>query len=279
MWNVLGTVPPSELLDARLEAHHAAQWIARATRAYCQPESDDSHTSMSWDSSAQALMGRPLTDDLTLGLRLENLTLLARSGRGDEYFSLIGQTEVSVDECLRDLIRYHNLDYQKLKEPGPYTLPAHRLDSGGAYGAADAKGREEFAKYYSNVTPFLEVVREAYLQASPVRCWPHFFDIATLLTFEQPGSSSSKKATIGVGLSPGDATFSEPYVYVSLWPYPPAENLPSLIPPAFWQVEGFTAVILRSGDLISEKSPERQETKVKAIIEQGVQESVELLTP
>ena len=206
MWKVLGAVPPVDLLEARLEAHHAAQWIARATRAYCQPEPDDSHTSMSWDSSAQALMGRPLTDNLILGLRLQDLTLLARSGRGDESFSLIGQTEVAVGEWLRDLIRCHNLDYQKLEEPGPYTLPAHGLNSGQVYGVADAKGREEFAKYYRNVTPFLEVVCEAYPQASPVRCWPHFFDIATLLTFDQKGSS--KKATIGVGLSPGDATFS-----------------------------------------------------------------------
>ncbi|MGB0909708.1 MAG: hypothetical protein ACPGYT_05050 [Nitrospirales bacterium] len=77
MWKVLGNVPPTDLLDARLEAHHAAQWIARATWSYCKAESDDSHTSMSWDSNAQALMGQPLSDDLTLGLRIEDLTLLS----------------------------------------------------------------------------------------------------------------------------------------------------------------------------------------------------------
>lgn len=272
---MLGVVPPSELIDARLEAHHAAQWIARATRAYCQPESDDSHTNMAWDSQAQALVSRPITANLTLGLRLEDLTLLARSKEGEESFSLIGQTEVAAGEWVGDLVSQYGLDYQKLKEPGPYTLADHSLDSGGTYGTAEAKSRKEFARYYSNVTPFLEVVYDTHSQASPVRCWPHFFDIATLLTFEQKGTSD--KATIGVGLSPGDATFPEPYVYVSLWPHPLKESLPSLIAPAFWQTEGFTAVILRSGDLISEISAEQQKTKVKAIIEQGVKESIQLL--
>ncbi len=275
MWKALGNVPPVELLEARLESHHAVQWVARATRAYCQPESDDSHTSMSWDSDALALMGHPLTADLTLGLRVEDLTLLAQSNRGNESFGLIGQTEGAVGDWLEKLVIRHDLDHRKLNEIGPYTLTHQYLDSGGKYGMADKKGIEELAKYYHNVTPILENVRTTYSHASPVRCWPHFFDIATLLTFNRKGTS--EKATMGVGCSPGDATYPEPYFYVSLWPYPSQENLPPVIEPAFWHLEGFTALILQSGDLVSKIQSEQQHSQVKIIIEQAIKESVELL--
>ncbi len=276
MWQTLGTVPPSKLVDARLEAHHAVQWVARATRAYCKAESDDSHTSSSWDSEVQALMGRSLTSDLRLGLRLEDLMLLAQSEQGNESFALVGQTESAVGEWLAKLVERHDLDPQKLNDPGPYTLEQHSLDSGGVYGTTEKKGIEELARYYSNAAPILEAVRDTYPQASPVRCWPHFFDIATLLTFEQ--KSTSDKATVGVGMSPGDSTFAEPYFYVSLWPYPPKESLPSVSAPSFWHLEGFTALIIRSSDLIAEKNTDQQQSKVKSIIERGVKESVELLT-
>ena len=276
MWKLLGSVPPAELLDARLEAHHAVQWVARATRAYCKPESDDSHTSMSWDSGSQALMGRSLTSDLTLGLRLEDLMLLAKSKRGEQSYSLIGQNEIAVGQWVAELVGRNNLDPKKLNEPGPYTLDDYRLDSGGVYGTADKQWVEELARYYSNAGPLLETIRATYPQASPVRCWPHFFDIATLLILGQ--KSTSETATIGVGLSPGDATYPEPYFYVSLWPYPPNENLPSAIPPSFWHLEGFTALILRSSDLIREKNAKQQQAQVKTIIEQSVKESIKLLT-
>ncbi|MCA9470496.1 MAG: hypothetical protein MRJ96_06095 [Nitrospirales bacterium] len=276
MWKTLGEVPPGELLDARLEAHHAAQWVARATRAYCQPEPDDSHTTMSWDSHSQALMGRPLSSDLTVGLHLTDLTIIGQSRQGEESFCLIGQTESSVGTWLAELVERHNLDPKKLDKPGPYTLDKHPLDSSMAYGSADKKSREELAKYYNNAAPILEAIRAAYSEASPVRCWPHFFDIATLLTLEQKGTS--EKATIGIGLSPGDATFADPYFYVSLWPYPPKESLPPVIEPSFWHLEGFTALIIRASDLVAKKYVELQQGKVKTIMEQGVKASMHLLT-
>ena len=56
---------------------------------------------------------------------------------------------------------------------------------------------------------------EERADGSPVRCWPHHFDIATLLTIA-PGQ------TIGVGLEPGDGYYDEPYWYVNQYPAPSA---------------------------------------------------------
>ena len=46
-----------------------------------------------------------------------------------------------------------------------------------------------------------------------MRCWPHHFDIATLIEV-------SPKQTVGVGMEPGDVYYNEPYFYVNMSPSP-----------------------------------------------------------
>ena len=69
--------------------------------------------------------------------------------------------------------------------------------------------------------------------ATPVRCWPHHFDIATLLNIGQENLQS-----IGIGLSPGDSNNREPYFYVTMWPYPDVEEV-SFSELLQWKVELF----------------------------------------
>ena len=51
-------------------------------------------------------------------------------------------------------------------------------------------------------------------------------------------------------MSPGDASYAEPYFYVTVWPYPEKEKLPgltvviSLINYRKWHTEGFIAVVV-----------------------------------
>jgi hypothetical protein len=57
-----------------------------------------------------------------------------------------------------------------------------------------------------------------------VRCWPHHFDIATLLSLGRGDPEGA--AAIGIGMSPGDAYYPQPHFYISPWPAPPADALP-----------------------------------------------------
>ena len=43
-----------------------------------------------------------------------------------------------------------------------------------------------------------------------------------------------EEIVIGVGLSPGDTYYAEPYWYVSPYPYPGLEDLPVLDGSGFW---------------------------------------------
>jgi hypothetical protein len=74
------------------------------------------------------------------------------------------------------------------------------------------------------------------LAAPPVRCWPHHFDLDTLVTVA-PGR------TTGVGLEPGDDSYDEPYFYVSVYPAPDVGRLPPLPPIGHWHTQNFAAAV------------------------------------
>jgi hypothetical protein len=54
----------------------------------------------------------------------------------------------------------------------------------------------------------------AIAEASEVRCWPHHFDLGSLIVVETSADGELTKS-IGIGLSPGDEAHAEPYFYVS----------------------------------------------------------------
>jgi hypothetical protein len=82
----------------------------------------------------------------------------------------------------------------------------------------------------------------------PVCCWPHHFDIAMVvqLAAEQAESAPS----IGVGLSPGDESYAQPYWYVSPWPKPDAAALPQAPVPGHWHTQAFTALVATGADIV-----------------------------
>ena len=83
-----------------------------------------------------------------------------------------------------------------------------------------------------------------------MRCWPHHFDVASLITLDA-GADAEEARTIGVGFSPGDGSYDQPYFYVTPWPYPEADDLPSLAGGAHWHTEGWIGAVLTAERVIS----------------------------
>ena len=104
----------------------------------------------------------------------------------------------------------------------PYEMPPHAVARGGKFTGWRSPAFAELERWYAAADRLLREVRRKQSHrpgnASPVRCWPHHFDLATLI--ELPPGASAVSATIGVGLSPGDGSYEEPYFYVTPWPYP-----------------------------------------------------------
>jgi hypothetical protein len=115
--------------------------------------------------------------------------------------------------------------------------------------------------WLANAASILSATFGSLEEASTIRCWPHHFDIATLLTFPA-ADDSGDAAHVGAGLSPGDGARPSPYYYVNGWPPPAAEDLPTLTGPGSWNTEGWIGAVLDAHEIVAHSSAEEQEQMV-----------------
>jgi len=255
-----GRTPPTSLVEARLLAHHALQWLARAARANLEAVSDDGHSSAEWDAGLAALVSQPMataSGEIRVGLRLVGFTLVVlRRGAVLDAFQLDHKTDAQagtwIDSKLKTL---------GLKPAGgvslPYAIPDHPVGHGAPYDCTNA-GRElgEIARWFTGAAELLEEFRAKHRALrpgpGPLRCWPHHFDIATLVRLEAGPHESAR--SVGIGLSPGDEYYAQPYLYISPWPPIADARLPPLPPPGHWHTQGFLAAVATGEEILALKN-------------------------
>jgi hypothetical protein len=275
-WRPIDGVNLKTLSAARAPAHYAAQWLARAGYAYVPPKPDSSHTNVGWDDALDGFTTHPLKGELRLGLKIPQLALVLIEGKATSSFAMDGRTDADVRAWLGKEMTARGLDAKALDKPFPYELPAHPIAKGGAYGASgNAKGLVTLAAWFGNANASLGRIREAHnkgkLQASPVRCWPHHFDLATLILLD---GDPEKGRSVNVGLSPGDGTYDEPYFYITPWPYPEQAKLPPLPPIGHWHTEGFTAAVALASSILESTDPQNE---TEAFLDAAVEGSIKAL--
>lgn len=268
-WKPLGQTAPIELVDARLQLHHAIQIVASAGITFLEPQPDDSHPNLGWVESLGALVGRDLPEkDVQVGLRLADPALLIvdKHERVREEFALNGRTLedgyswlTAMTDPAGGLIR------------AAYEIPHHAIGQGAAFSALPGAAFAELGRWFANAQDLLSDLAERTAGASPLRCWPHHFDLGMLVVVaSEPDGSLAK--SIGIGLSPGDESYAEPYMYVSPWPYPEPSALPALNGGGRWHTEGHTSVILTGSELVAgalNQQRDRLDTFLNAAVDAG----------
>lgn len=259
-WLPLRGVDRRRLSDARLQAHHALQWLARAARAYVPPQPDDGHTNLGWDGALGGFATHPFQNGDRLNLTMADLTLALHDGAAGapvQTFALDGRTDVQARHWLAGQLRARGLDTDALDAPSPYAIPAHAVAQGAPYGAAGvADALAELAAWFGNAGISLgaiqQQVTERKLTASPLRCWPHHFDLATLITV--PARHTDAAGSVGAGLSPGDEYYDEPYFYISVYPEPDPQMLPTLPMFGHWHERDFIAAVATADKIVAAAS-------------------------
>src|SRR5262249_14843197 len=122
------------------------------------------------------------------------------------------RTTAEAEAWLRGCVAKRGAAAEKFTLARHYEIPHHAVDDGSAFDASDRVAFAELAAWFNVAESVLENAR-AQNDGSEIRCWPHHFDIATLITVK-PGK------TVGVGLEPGDHYYDEPYFYVNANPQP-----------------------------------------------------------
>ena len=260
---------PTALAAARALAHRAVQWPARAARANLDPTPDDSHASLAWDPDMAALLSQPLDGGVRVGLHVAVLELVFAKGSRSEIFALTGKPETEAGDWLDGKLAAAGLKPASATKL-PYEMPpalfgraadeAPRLAALGVWFAAGAELLEELRRKHQHFKP----------GPSPVRCWPHHFDVAILVALDEGQAARS----IGIGVSPGDDYYAQPYLYLSPYPKPDTNDLPQLPPGGRWHTRDFFGAVATGTDILA--LPEPRAGLVK-IVDAAFEESLRRL--
>jgi hypothetical protein len=270
-WNHLGAVEPQDLKPARLNLHFAAQVVSGVGRTLLPAQQDDSHTSLVWQQRQGALVSQPVNGNkpFRAALHLERFRLMVLDLDENVLFesALAGKTVDQAYSWLSGAITSQlGQEFPGFK-PLHYEMPEHPLAGAGAFSFEPAAPFAELSLWYGNAESVLEELRRKH-GSTAVRCWPHHFDIATLIKL-------GDEKSIGVGLSPGDRSYDEPYWYVGPWPHPTAEHWPSLDGGGRWHTDGFLAAVLPADDFVRENN---QPKRLSEFLSSAISASKLLLT-
>lgn len=274
-WQRLGGVAPSRLRSARLEAHWAAQVIAAAGETFVPHVPDTSHTAMRWEAGRLVGATLPGAVPCRVALAVADLKLLILGGRKAPAaeLALVGSTLEEAYHFAAQAVRTHTgaARVPALAHPG-YELPVHPVAKGGRF--AGDPGLPELARWYANAAAVLERFQRETPGAGALFCWPHHFDLATLVALETDARGEPLR-TLGVGLSPGDAFIDEPYWYVNHAPETSRRELPALACGEWFRV-GWVGAVLRGSALVSAGAAAAQQARLDAYLASAVAASRQL---
>ena len=200
---------------------------------------------------------------------MRDLTLLLLTGEGGiaAQTDLAGRTLADAYQWASEAVktRTRGALARALVHPG-YALEAHPLEHGARFARGPAL--PELARWFANADLELRRVARETPGAGEVLCWPHHFDIATLVVLASDAVGDPQR-TVGVGLSPGDGFVSEPYAYVNHGPETDRAALPPLAA-GEWLREGSTFAVLRGSDLAAAGGASDQRARLRAFLDSAI---------
>jgi hypothetical protein len=263
-WKPIDPAAATRLSDARRQLHHAAQLATAFGISYLPKKPDDSHTNLEWIESEGALASNALYGH-RIAVRISDLSLVI----GAESLLLRGTTMEGAAEWARQVLSRAGLDGSHYTLARHYEIPSHPVATGAKFDASD-DDLHQLAAWYSNAAAQLEELRSRDARASDVRCWPHHFDIATLIV---PSGGKS----VGVGMEPGDNYYDEPYFYVNMYPSPSAGELPESVEgEGAWHTTEWIGAVLRGSHLTRDATS--QKSQVDRFIQSSVDTAIRLVT-
>jgi len=261
------------LAKSRIQLHYAIQPLAATATALCQVEADSSHMALSWEDGigfvTQSIVTsqpfRVALDPVSLTLSILNVDRQPIS-----TFCLNGKTLPAAFDWVKIVVDGLGADPAKIT---PISYPPDDFpDSDLAHGASfELQENTNLSAYYASGNRILQSIVTQEPSASPVRIWPHHFDLATLISIS--GKKNGEPMSVGVGLSPGDRSYDEPYWYVAPYPYPEGD-LPTLEEHGIWHAEHWVGAVLTASQF---SEPNASTAQVKAFLDSSIDACKKLL--
>jgi hypothetical protein len=256
-WQPVRPEDAAKLSDCRLQLQYAAQFGAAAGISFLEPRPNDSHTNLEWVSALGGLFSRaiPTGRPFRIGARPSKLALLivTEDNQPIAEYKLHGRTITDATEWIRSQIKSLGADPMRYTLRRHYEIPAHPVAIGESFDASAPRLFEELSKWFGNAATLLGTVARKTRGASEVRCWPHSFDIGTLIRV-------APDRTIGIGMEPGDDYYDEPYFYLNMSPQPSASRAKSrpLWGDGSWHTNEWVGAVLPGSRFGAASAQERQ---------------------
>ncbi len=259
-WIPLEEAGTEDLLGARLELHLAVQLPAAIGASLIAPRPDHSHSSLVWIGAgrlATELIEAKTPFRAALQLATMQLSVVQESGSVIHVLDLAGRTMDDayhwLDEQVNSLAGRGNI----VQRPDLGEIPYHPVKDGAPFECSEHRRLAELQNWYHDSYLVLTELGGRVAGVSPVRCWPHHFDIAVLINLDD---GRPEPASIGVGMTPGDDFCTEPYWYVTPWPYPETAELPRLSG-GFWHTGDWVGAVLVGSEVaMPEEARDQAET-------------------
>ncbi len=273
VWKTLPIPPVASLANARLRLHWGSQIPCAAASQLIKPLPDYSQGSLSYHQGLHAMLTRPLASHkgLQAGLNITECSLLLVDKKSQPIAKqpLVGLTLKEGMVWMAEALEKHGgKAVPELVRPFE-EIPDSPVAHGEPFPDNEPAALAEIDLWFANSYAVLALLAKS-LKSSTVWCWPHHFDVATLLLLEDKNSEEAKQ--VNIGLSPGDDNFETPYWYITFWPDSSQPLLP-LEGQGFWYQEKFKGALLTTDNLASTGQPEQ----VAAYLNSAIKACLKLL--
>ncbi|MCB0558010.1 MAG: hypothetical protein H6573_14820 [Lewinellaceae bacterium] len=282
-WQLLTHTKASELNEAAVQLHHAAQFVAMFGNSLLPKAADDSQSNMFWLPEVKALAGHEvnLKRRIRMALLYETLELqlINENAEALGVFPLSGQTKTTAISFVRTQARHFGKKEEDIQPITHFSLPEHGLDKGNPFMMTDPAHFQELARYRHNAQLMLTEIAKGYEYASAVATWPHHFDTGSAITVKFDDQSNPTK-TVGIGLAPADGMVGEFYFYVNHWQKEGKADystLPSLPAGAEWHTKDWQGAILKVSEVLKQKTVEEQVELVDSFLRSALEASFGIL--
>ncbi|MEL6194650.1 MAG: DUF5996 family protein [Bacteroidota bacterium] len=255
--NSLKPLPNSLWWEVRNEFHRAVQILAMMGRSYCPRHMEDEYATLRWDTEGKAMIGKWLNGAFRFEIDYWEYKLIIR--KDEEVIAtylLAGKSTLQILEEMKPILIDYGFDMGKLKTEYPYKdLPPEVADQNKKFSPLDLETIKAFTSWNDQAYAILKEFTRVHGNVSEIRCWPHHFDLAILMTVDK-----EKSKTIGIGYVPADDHYDTPYFYLGPYPAPDVKLLPTYDGPGKWHTENWTGGILLSEELKGLSLPEQTKT-------------------
>jgi hypothetical protein len=188
--------------------HQAAQYLAAAGISFIKAKDDDSHTNIGWNKTKSRMETHVFEHVFQLSLNLETQSLeWIKNGAILSTTNINKATHKQIITWISEQVNQHGLSKEYVYS-FHYDLPYDKITNEYLYSFDQEEIKSissEFTKAQNTFEQFLKLER----LESPIRVWPHHFDLGIYTKLE------SENTFMGAGLAIPDSLVDDFYFYAS----------------------------------------------------------------